>query len=96
MEVVKNDAKRRFEMPLNGDLAYIEFFQIGDAKIYLTHTKVPDQYQGQGYGSILVEKALDIIGQKGMSVVPHCSFIRNFIKGKPKYRDLLDGSVSLS
>lgn len=95
MGLVKNDKERRFEMKLNGKSAYIEFFQIDNSKIYLTHTKVPEDYRGQGYGKQLVKKALDLISELNMSIVPHCSFISNYIKKNPKYRKLLDRSVSM-
>lgn len=96
MGLVKNDKERRFEMKLNGKSAYIEFFQIDNSKIYLTHTKVPEEYRGKGYGKELVKKALEMISEQDMSVVPHCSFISSYIKKHPKYKRLLDRSVSIT
>ena len=52
MEVVvtQNEVRKRFEAVVNDKLALIEYIKTKD-KIYLTHTEVPNELEGQGIAS---------------------------------------------
>lgn len=95
MAFTKNEEARTFEYSTNGQTAYIEYYQVGQRKIYLTHTKVPEQLQGQGIGSKLVEHTLSHIKKEELSLIPLCSFVKTYIKRNPGYKKLLDESVDI-
>lgn len=41
-QVIKNDEKKRFELTVDGHIAFIDFTQRGTDLIKLIHTEVPE------------------------------------------------------
>ncbi len=74
-----NTEKRRFEMAVGDDSAFIEYTEAGDGTLAMTHTEVPKKFEGQGVGSRLVKGALDVVRAKGLKVVPTCPFVAIYI-----------------
>lgn len=95
MAFTKNEEARTFEYSINSKTAYIEYYQVDKSKIYLTHTKVPEQLQGQGIGKKLVEHTLAHIQDAELSLIPLCPFVKTYIKRNPGYKKLLDESVDI-
>lgn len=89
IEVSHNLAAQRFEVALGNSRALLEYEQTGDQIIYL-HTKVPSALEGRGIGSALASAALDDARAQGLTVVPRCSFVRNYLEHHPEYRSLVD------
>lgn len=88
MTVTRNDAARRYEMPVEGGLAFASYREAPGALI-VHHTEAPPQLQGRGVGSALVRGMLDDIRARGLKVSPACSFVRAFIRRHPDYADLV-------
>lgn len=78
-----NTDRKRFETQVNGHTAFVEYIRAKNA-IYLTHTEVPSQLEGQGVGSALIKSALEQIKREGEKVAPLCPFVAAYIK---KHRD---------
>ena len=57
LRILDNPEKKRFEAPIEGKIAFIEYIRAKDA-IYLTHTEVPESLGGRGIGSALVKEVL--------------------------------------
>lgn len=87
-ETTDNQAKHRFELEEGGATAFVTYAMHGD-RIDLTHTIVPEEVEGRGVGTRLVRGALDAIRERGLRVVPTCSFVRHFIEEHGEYRDLV-------
>lgn len=87
-EVRNNEAERRFELEVDGELAIAEY-RLRPGEISFTHTEVPDALEGRGVGSRLVKVALDEARSKGLKVVPVCPFVKHYIDKHSEYRDLL-------
>ena len=83
-----NQAMRRFEMASGSATAFVEY-RWGDGQIVLTHTEVPEAMSGQGVGSKLVGGVLDAVRAEGVTVVPECEFVANFIQRHPGYQSLV-------
>jgi predicted GNAT family acetyltransferase len=83
-------AKHRFELEEEGGTAFVTYLLEGDT-ITFTHTIVPEEMEGRGVGSKLVRGALDEARERGLKVVPNCSFVRNYIDRHEDYRELLAG-----
>lgn len=88
LQVKNNEAARRFEAEVGGELAVAEY-QRRDDNIIFTHTEVPEELEGQGVGGQLVRAALDHAREAGLHVVPACAFVAAYIDRHPEYQSLL-------
>lgn len=87
-KLIDNTADNQFEISIDAEIAFIEYI-IKDDKIVLTHTEVPDAFQGRGVASILVHKVLVHVKSNDRTVVPQCSFVAAYIKERPEWHSLL-------
>ena len=91
VEVTDNDAERRYEARVEGELAGAAYYETADDLIVFTHTEVDDAFEGKGVGSALARSALDGVRADGRrKVVARCSFIKGWIDRHPDYQDLLE------
>jgi uncharacterized protein len=90
VEVRDNPAESRFEAAVGGALAVAEYRREGD-RLAFTHTVVPPELEGQGVASALIRAALAQARERGLRVVPHCSFVAAYIERHPETQDLLAG-----
>jgi predicted GNAT family acetyltransferase len=89
-EVLDNKNERRFEMSLGeGKMAFIQYEETGKGVRALTHTEVPEEFEGQGIGSALVRKTFEIIQKENLKIVPACKFVAVYLKRHPEYQTLL-------
>jgi predicted GNAT family acetyltransferase len=86
--VLDNPARSRFELEVEGHIAFSEYRLAGDTLTFI-HTEVPDALAGKGVGSRLIKGALDQIRQRGLKVKSHCSFVSGWLGKHPEYQDLL-------
>lgn len=87
-QVRDNRSEQEFELTVDGERA-VAAYQLESKTIVFTHTKVPEAIEGRGVGSKLVRAALDSARDRGLKVVPQCTFVRAWIDRHPEYRDLL-------
>lgn len=87
-EVIQNEALGRFEMEVEGHIAFI-LYRMKDSGIYLIHTEVPAVLEGKGVGSALVSKTLDWIKSHGYPLTPLCPFVTAYIKRHPEWKEIL-------
>lgn len=83
-----NKAEAEFELVVGGKRA-VAAYQMEDDTIVFTHTIVPKALEGRGVGSKLIRAALDSARDRGLKVIPQCTFVRAFIDKHPEYRALL-------
>ncbi len=79
-----NAARRRFELDVDGHIAFAEYRLDGD-KIYFTHTLTPDALRGRGIGGRLAHAALSNAKARGLKIVPRCSFIVDYVANHPEF-----------
>ncbi|WP_400073470.1 GNAT family N-acetyltransferase [Zobellia russellii] len=82
--VNKKGEKGRFEMDVDGEIAFMEYMISKQNIMYLTHTEVPSSLGGQGVGSALVSKVLKFIEEGGMKMAPLCPFVAAYLKRHPE------------
>jgi predicted GNAT family acetyltransferase len=87
-EVRRNDADRRYELLVDGELVGIADFALDGETVVLPHTEIAPQRRGQGLGDVLVQGALDDIRSAGRTVVPACWFVAEFLDQHPEYANL--------
>jgi predicted GNAT family acetyltransferase len=86
MDVKHNPAESRYELQTEHGLAVAVYRQQGDSLIFVD-TEVPKADERQGIGSQLVKAALDDARRRGFRIVPACSFVVDFVRRHPQYRD---------
>ena len=79
MDVTHNAAKERFEIPLDGELAVLDY-QERPGEIAFVHTGVPEPHEGRGVGTALVRAGLAYARSKGLKVIPRCSFVAAYMR----------------
>ena len=91
VEVTDNEAEKRYEARVDGELAGSAYYDSADDLIVFTHTEVDDAFEGQGVGSILARTALDAVRADGRrKVIARCPFIKGWIDRHPDYQDLVE------
>ena len=83
-----NPAASRFEIDVDGELAYAEYQVDGDT-ITFVHTFVPETLRGHGLASRLVVAGLGAARERHLKVVPQCTVFAAYIKSHPETADLL-------
>lgn len=87
-KLVHNVTENQYEFHIDEFVPKIEYIKSGN-KIYLTHTEVPLELEGQGIASDLVKKVLADIQLKELKVVPLCPFVDKYIKRHPEWEFLV-------
>jgi len=91
VEVKNNEAEKRYEARVGGELAGAAYYDSADDLIVFTHTEVDEAFEGHGVGSTLARAALDDVRADGRrKVIARCPFIRGWIERHPDYQDLLE------
>jgi hypothetical protein len=89
-EVTHNPTKDRYEIHADGELAgFAEYTERG-GRLYFLHTEIRPELHGQGLGSELVRRTLELVRDTGRQVVPLCPFIASYIERHPGFEDLVD------
>lgn len=86
--LVVNEARRRFELTIDGLTSFIDFKQKGE-RLYLIHTEVPQELKGKGVAPAMLEKTLNYLEENKLKVVPVCSYVKMFLKRHPEWNRLL-------
>lgn len=88
LDIRDNPEASRFEAHADGQVAFASYTLDG-GHIVFTHTVVPVELEGRGIGSALVGAALAGARERGLAVVPRCSFVAAYIGRHPETQDLL-------
>ncbi|MEO5853073.1 MAG: GNAT family N-acetyltransferase [Nocardioides sp.] len=88
LTVTRNETDDRYEIHEGDTLLGFAAYQLTPTLAVLTHTEVFPGSEGRGVGSTLVRGALDDVRERGLSVLPICSFVQAFLGRHPDYADL--------
>jgi predicted GNAT family acetyltransferase len=83
-----NKAKSRFELDVEGTLAFANY-RLAPSTVTITHTETPAALRGRGIASVLVKGALERIRTEGRKVVAGCGFVSFYLETHPEYADLV-------
>jgi uncharacterized protein len=89
LEVVDNPARSRYELRDDGHLVGFTEYHDRDDVLVFPHTVITVPKRGAGYGSTLLEGALDDVRNKGRRIVAQCPFVARFVSEHTEYADLL-------
>ena len=83
--VTDNRHRHRFELKTGDKLSIVDYQQVDDETIALTHTEVDPSLEGQGVGSHLVHGVLEYVERNNLKIVPLCQFVKVYIKRHPDW-----------
>jgi predicted GNAT family acetyltransferase len=86
--LINNEARHNFELVVKGTRSFIDY-KNRDDKVYLIHTEVPEEMEGQGIAAALVEKTFVYLEQHNLKIVPLCAYISAYLKRHPEWNHLL-------
>jgi len=88
-KVVDVPERGRFEVRVDDRVVGLASYHVDGSTMTLPHTEVDPSVGGQGIGSALVAGVLEAARERGLTVLPYCSFIRHYIQQHPEYMDLV-------
>lgn len=89
MEVTNNLEKSRFEIEFANKIAFMEY-SIKFKKLIVSHTEVPVEFSGQGFGKLLVKYAINFAEKNNLLIIPTCSFTEKYLNKHPEYNYIRD------
>ena len=87
--VVDVPDRGRFEVRLGDRVVGLASYHVENGTMTLPHTEVDPRVGGRGIGSALVAGVLAAARQRGLHVLPYCSFVRHYISQHPEEIDLV-------
>ena len=87
--VVDVPERGRFEIRQGDRVVGLASYHVENGQMTLPHTEVDPSVGGQGMGTRLVDGVLQAARERGLTVLPYCSFIRRHILQHPEYLDLV-------
>jgi uncharacterized protein len=91
ISVVDNAEKSRFELTVDGRLVgRLDYALRARGAVALTHTEVDEAFQGRGLAGRLVRAALDSARGRGLTVIPTCPYVVDYIRRHPDDMGLVD------
>jgi predicted GNAT family acetyltransferase len=80
----------RYFIRLPGDFeAEMTYRKIGPDVIAIDHTYTPPEFRGQNIAFLMLSAGIADVRQKGLKVVPLCSYAAAQFKRHPEWSDLL-------
>jgi uncharacterized protein len=87
--VVDVPEKGRFEVLVDGRVVGLASYHVEGGTMTLPHTEVDPAVGGRGIGTALVAGVLEAARERGLHVLPYCSFVRHYIQQHPESIDLV-------
>ena len=83
-----NPALSRFELD-TGDGIAVANYRAAPGVLTFYHTEVPRALREHGIASRLAHDALTQVRDRGLKVVPRCSFVRHYIDTHPEFQNFV-------
>ena len=87
--VVDVPERGRFEVRIGEQVVGLASYHVEGGTMALPHTEVDPSMGGRGLGKVLVSGVLDAARERGLTVLPYCSFVRHYIEQHPETLDLV-------
>lgn len=79
IEVTERPERYRYEITVDGQLAGIVAYDVVDDVTVMTHTVMQEAFDGQGFASIMVDRAIADVAARGGAVAATCPFVRHWL-----------------
>jgi predicted GNAT family acetyltransferase len=90
MDVRRNEQRSRYEL-FDGDavVGVADYREQSGRVVVMPHTEIDPDRRGHGLGAVLVRGALEDLRARGVSIVPACWFVAEFIDEHPDYQEMV-------
>jgi uncharacterized protein len=88
-EIVDDKEQSRYEASLGGETVAIADYVKAPDSVSFTHTETFAGHRGQGLAGKVIDRALRDAREEGLEVMPFCSFVSDYIRRNPEFRDLV-------
>lgn len=82
--VIDNLERSRFELVVDGQTSFLSYKR-GPLGLTLVHTEVPESQRGGGFGTRLVEAAVESGRREGLRIVAECPFAKAYLRKQPHH-----------
>lgn len=89
INITDNTNELRFEAPVGDSFAFISY-RWEHGKLALMHTEVPEEAEGNGIASQLVQFAFDQAKQQQRKVLVFCPYVSAWLNRHPEYRESVE------
>jgi predicted GNAT family acetyltransferase len=80
-----DEPNSQYLLSLDGEVIGEIVYRDSEGRRIFTHSEVLPQHEGQGYGTRLVQTALDDTLEAGLTPIGQCSMVRHFLTEHPDY-----------
>jgi uncharacterized protein len=87
--VRRNDARHRYEIEVDGQVAGSMVYRPHGEALELIHTEVGEAWQGKGLAAQLARFALDDARSSGRKIIPTCVYVASYLERHPQDQDLV-------
>ena len=87
-DVKDNEAGRRFELHIEGQVVFATYRLEGD-RLYINHVEAPEALRGTGAAGKLMEGIVGIVRERHYKVIPVCSYAHSWFRRHAENQDLL-------
>jgi predicted GNAT family acetyltransferase len=71
---------------LQGELTFV---YRSDSLVVVNHTGVPNAWRGRGYATLLAERMVEEARERGLKIIPQCSFMQLQADRNPAWADVI-------
>jgi len=90
VEVRRNEQRGRYELfDGNAVVGIADYREQAEDVVVMPRTEINPDRRGQGLGAVLVRGALDDLRERGVTVVPVCWYVAEFIDEHPAYAEMV-------
>jgi predicted GNAT family acetyltransferase len=89
VEVIHEPQRDRFTVIVDGAVAGFAQYRERPGVVSFVHTEIDPARQGQGLASRLIAYALQDARDRELAVLPHCSFVREYVVDHPEFQALV-------
>ena len=80
-----DEANSRYLLSLDGEtIGEVVYRDSGDRRVFV-HSEVLPEHEGQGFGTRMVQAALDDTRAAGLTPIGRCSMVQHFLQEHPEY-----------
>ena len=88
-EVIHEPERDRFTVTADGVAAGFAQYRERPGVVSFVHTEIDPVQQGKGLASRLIAYALEDARDRELAVLPHCSFVREYLSEHPEFTALV-------